>query len=68
MLPDSVVPSRMVMWSISAVKKWCTDIFIVQQGDGKVSDVGKKLAKRFGVNVDDVVRALPSGGVKVVRV
>ncbi len=65
--PD-ILPSRPVMCApLSCVRKWCSSVFIVRQGDKSSSDVAKKLSKDFGVSADDIIRILPSGGVSLKR-
>jgi predicted ribosome quality control (RQC) complex YloA/Tae2 family protein len=51
---------------VSAVEKHCARRVTIVQGDDKPSDVAKKIAKVLGASIDDVLRVLPSGGMKVV--
>ncbi|MBN2454895.1 DUF814 domain-containing protein [Candidatus Woesearchaeota archaeon] len=49
---------------VEALKANCTSFVKVLQGNEKASDVAKKIRKIIGGEVDDIIRALPSGGVK----
>ena len=49
-----------------AVKKHCTKVIRVEQGEQKPSDAAKKLKKLIGGELDEIIRALPPGNVKVV--
>jgi len=48
-----------------AVLQHCTTAMAILQGNDKPSDVAKRLAHMFTASVDDVLAALPSGGVKL---
>lgn len=48
-----------------AVEAHCPFGFIVRQGNEKISDVAKTLAKRLDCHPDDVIPLLPPGGVKL---
>ncbi len=50
---------------VSAVKKSCGKHIVIVPGDVKSSDIAKMVKKILGGEIDDIVRALPSGGVKV---
>jgi len=50
---------------ISAVKKHCKDFFVIEQGDEKPSSIAKEINKKFNVELDDIIRALPPGNCKV---
>lgn len=52
---------------VESVKANCDKWFELQQGDGKISDVAKKLRKELDADVDDIIKVLPSGGVDLVR-
>jgi predicted ribosome quality control (RQC) complex YloA/Tae2 family protein len=49
----------------TAVKKNCRDYVIIMQGSEKASDAAKKIRKQIGGELDEIIRALPSGGVKI---
>lgn len=49
----------------SAIRANCKEFIHIKQGRGKTSDCAKKIAKKIGVHVDDVVRVLPAGGCRV---
>lgn len=50
---------------LSAVKKQCATFVPIKQGRDKPSDCAKTIAKKLNAHVDDVLRALPSGGCEV---
>ncbi|MCX6711019.1 MAG: hypothetical protein NTZ02_02920, partial [Candidatus Woesearchaeota archaeon] len=50
----------------SAVRKNCEKIVVVAQGSEKKTDVAKKIARQLSCELDDVVRELPSGGLRIV--
>jgi len=48
-----------------AVKANCKDYIMIEQGKDKPSDVAKKIAKKLNAEVDDVLRVMPAGGMKI---
>lgn len=46
---------------LAAVKKHCENAIAIKQGKDKPSDCAKKIAKKLGADIDDVLRTLPSG-------
>jgi len=50
---------------VSAISANCKDYFVIKQGKGKPSDCAKKIAKKLGADVDDVLRTLPAGGCEI---
>ncbi len=48
-----------------AVKKHCKKFVVIIQGDDKPSVIAKKVKSKTGGDVDDIIRALPSGGLGV---
>jgi predicted ribosome quality control (RQC) complex YloA/Tae2 family protein len=52
---------------ISSVKKRTDKYVVLEPGAIKKSEISKKLAKAFNVNVDKIDRILPSGGVTVIE-
>ncbi|KYK21634.1 hypothetical protein AYK24_08890, partial [Thermoplasmatales archaeon SG8-52-4] len=52
---------------ISSVKKRAERYIILEPGAIKKSEISKKLAKAFNVNVDKIDRVLPSGGVTIIE-
>lgn len=48
-----------------AVKKHCDKYVILVQGKGKASAAAKKIRSVIGGEIDDIIRALPSGGVDI---
>ncbi|MBW3012210.1 DUF814 domain-containing protein [Candidatus Woesearchaeota archaeon] len=49
----------------SAVKAHCEKYVNIAQGNEKSSDVAKKIKQKIGGELDDIMRALPSGGVRI---
>ena len=45
----------------SAIKMHCTSYSIVAQGKDKPSECAKKIAKKLGAEIDDVLKVLPAG-------
>ena len=51
----------------TAVRKHCAKVMFVVQSDDKPSDAAKKIRKYLGAGeLDEIIRALPAGGSKVV--
>ncbi|MFC1768352.1 NFACT RNA binding domain-containing protein [Nanoarchaeota archaeon] len=48
-----------------AIKVHTKTYFLITPGDIKSSDVAKKLQKKFSADIDDIIRALPTGGCKI---
>ena len=48
----------------ASVKAYDPEAIELKQGDRKVSDIAKKLAKQFDSTVDDIIRMLPTGNYK----
>ncbi|MBT4540974.1 DUF814 domain-containing protein [Candidatus Woesearchaeota archaeon] len=49
----------------SAISNQTKDFIVLQQGKDKVSDIAKKVRKKFGGELDDIIRALPSGAFSI---
>ena len=47
---------------ISAMQKWCDEYYVIVPGDVRKEALAKRLSKEMGVEVDEIVSALPSGG------
>ncbi len=56
---------RVIGGPVSAIAAQTRDYVVVMQGKDKQSDVAKKIAKRFSVEIDEVTPFLPGGGVEV---
>ncbi len=52
---------------LSAVKTHCKTTITIMLGEDRPSDAAKKIAKVLQVDVDDVLRVLPAGTIKVVQ-
>ena len=53
---------------VAAVRKNCSRYLEIGHGNNKTSDVAKKIKKKLGGEIDDIARALPSGGVMLTHV
>ncbi len=51
----------------SAISKHCSDIFLIKPGKDRPSDAAKMLRKKLGGHVDDIIRCLPPGPVRLVQ-
>ena len=60
-----MVEGKIMCGPLSAVKKHCKTYVEVVQGNEKASKVAKFVQKKVGGTLDDIIRALPSGGCKV---
>ncbi|MEK6968200.1 MAG: NFACT RNA binding domain-containing protein [Nanoarchaeota archaeon] len=52
----------------TAVEKHCPSFFLVTFGKDKPSDAAKTLRKKLGGEVDDIIRVLPPGSMKLVQI
>ena len=50
---------------IDAIKKNCEKYIILEQGDDKSSSVAKYIQHKIGGTIDEIIRALPSGGFRI---
>tara|TARA_Y100000310_G_scaffold139226_1_gene138512 strand:+ start:12542 stop:13318 length:777 start_codon:yes stop_codon:yes gene_type:complete len=50
---------------LEAVKVHCKHFLVIEQGDKKPSDLAKTIKKKLGGELDDIIRALPSGGMQL---
>lgn len=50
---------------ISAVKKNCEKFVEIKVGRKKTSEVAKKIQKKIGGDLDEIIRALPAGGCEI---
>ena len=48
-----------------AVKKHCKKIVEITQGNEKTSKIAKQIQYKIGGDLDDIIRAMPTGGVKI---
>jgi len=49
----------------TAVRTHCKEWVTISQGEGKPSAIAKKIRSKIGGELDDIIRALPSGGMKI---
>ncbi|MFH1401041.1 MAG: NFACT RNA binding domain-containing protein [Nanoarchaeota archaeon] len=61
-----VYEEKMMGGPLSAVQANCEKWVRIAPGDGKPSDVARKIKRALGGDLDDIVRVLPSGGCRVV--
>ena len=52
---------------VSAIKKNCPIYIVLEQGDEKVSGIAKKIHKKLGFEIDDIIRVLPTGSFKIIE-
>jgi len=50
---------------LESVKAHCSNYVILDQGDEKVSKIAKYIQHKIGGSLDEIIRALPSGGFRV---
>ncbi|MGM5487703.1 MAG: NFACT RNA binding domain-containing protein [Nanobdellota archaeon] len=50
---------------LEAVQANCPEFVVVVQGDKKANDVAKSIKRKIGGEIDDIVRALPTGSYKL---
>lgn len=50
-----------------AVKKHCKDVVRLKQGRDKTSDIAKKIQKKVKLDLNEIIRALPSGGCEIIK-
>ena len=60
-----VKDGKVISGPLSAIEKQTKDYMIIIQGKEKSSDVAKLFRKKFGGELDDIIRMLPSGGLKI---
>ena len=51
-----------------AVEKNCSKRILITQGNQKTSDAAKLIKKKIGGELDEIIRALPSGGIKIPKI
>ena len=64
---DILSEKKIMAGPIESVKKRTNNYIILEPGNIKKSEIAKKIAKAFDVNVDSVERVLPAGGVTVIK-
>jgi predicted ribosome quality control (RQC) complex YloA/Tae2 family protein len=62
-LAIGLVEGRTIGGPVGAVRARTDKFFEVVQGEGKPSDIAKRIKKRIGGELDDIIRFLPSGGI-----
>ncbi|MBD3310081.1 DUF814 domain-containing protein [Candidatus Woesearchaeota archaeon] len=58
---------RIMAGPVEAVSKNCTSYVQIGQGDQKTSRVAKLIQKKIGGDLDDIIRAMPTGGCRIER-
>jgi len=56
---------RMMCAPVSAIKKLCKKHIVIVQGDKKPSEVAKLVKKKLGGELDEIIKLLPSGNMKI---
>jgi predicted ribosome quality control (RQC) complex YloA/Tae2 family protein len=56
---------RIMCAPTAAIKKHCKEYIELIQGSKKSSDIAKLVRKRFGGELDEIIKTLPSGGLDV---
>lgn len=56
---------RLMCAPVSAVKKHCKKHIVIVQGDKKPSDIAKLIKKKLGGELDEIIKLLPSGTMKI---
>ncbi len=59
--------TKIMAGPISSVKKISEKYVIITPGRAEKIDIARKLSKAFGVNVNELDKALPPGGINIVR-
>jgi predicted ribosome quality control (RQC) complex YloA/Tae2 family protein len=62
-----IYESAVMCGPVSAVKKHCIKSCIIERGSDKKSEAGKQIRKVIGAELDDIIRELPNGGIKVLK-
>ncbi len=52
---------------VEAVKKHCKKYVQIEQGNEKTSKIAKQIQYKIGGELDDIIRQMPTGGVKIKR-
>ncbi|MFC1691207.1 NFACT RNA binding domain-containing protein [Nanoarchaeota archaeon] len=52
---------------VEAIKKNCSTFFVIIQGKEKASDIAKQTKTELDADPDDIIRVLPSGGMKITK-
>lgn len=55
---------RVMAGPFSAIRAHCKQVVTVIQGEGKTSDLAKRIAKKLGGSIDEFVKVIPAGGSK----
>ena len=50
-----------------SVKKHCKKFVLIAQGKERTSRVAKEIQKKIGGELDDIIKVIPAGGVKLAR-
>ncbi|MFH1064209.1 MAG: NFACT RNA binding domain-containing protein [Candidatus Woesearchaeota archaeon] len=61
----AIEDGRIMCAPSSAVKKHCRQYLNIIQGSKKSSDIAKMVRKKFGGELDEIIKSLPSGGIDV---
>ncbi|MBC8501154.1 MAG: DUF814 domain-containing protein [Nanoarchaeota archaeon] len=64
-LAVSIYKDKAMAGPVSAIKKHCKEYVEIVQGEKKTSEVAKKIQKKIGGDLDEIIRALPAGGCEI---
>jgi predicted ribosome quality control (RQC) complex YloA/Tae2 family protein len=64
-LAVGISKEKIIAGPVNAVKKNTEKFIIIEQGNEKTSSIAKKIQKKIGGDLDDIIRALPAGGCKI---
>lgn len=64
-LAIGIYDGRVMAGPVAAVKKNSSSFVELKQGKGKLSDAAKKIKNAIGGELDEIIRAMPSGGIEV---
>ncbi|MGM5482457.1 MAG: NFACT RNA binding domain-containing protein [Nanobdellota archaeon] len=60
-----VYEGKVMCAPVDAIKAYSDKYVVIEQGEKKPSDVAKTIKKKIGGDLDDIIRALPPGGIRV---
>jgi predicted ribosome quality control (RQC) complex YloA/Tae2 family protein len=61
-----IVEGKVTAGPLDSMKKNCKKIVVLVPGSEKVSSAAKKIQKKIGGDLDDIIRVLPVGGSKII--
>lgn len=58
---------QIICGPLSAIKRISDNYIIIIPGSDKTSDIAKKIRNKIGGDLDEIIRALPSGGSRIIE-